>query len=360
MTVRNTGEDSYFAASNSASGFHSYYAECFDDPRIDHVYAVKGGPGTGKSRFLREAAEAASTHGWQTEYIYCSSDPTSLDGVILTAPMRCIALLDATAPHVYEPRLPGAREELVDLGAFWDSARLQNDRAEIEEIYQRKSEAYRRAYRYLSGAGEMQQLHARVVAPYIRLPAIEGLAERLMREIPSGEGYRMQPALIGSIGMFGEVRLDGYFARAKTLYLIEDCHGAASYLLDAIGRIAVGKRLAVRLSHDPLDPSRLDGIFLCESRTAYAIGERESNTYPHHRIAMRRFVQTARMRRIRRAAVYAERMRRAMLGGAIEELDRVREAHFELERIYMRAMDFEAKEKFTKDFCKRLLDLKKE
>lgn len=359
MTVRKTGEDSYFAASNSAGGFHSFYAACFDQSRIDHVFAVKGGPGTGKSRFLREVAEAAEACGWQTEYIYCSSDPTSLDGTILTSPTRCIALLDATAPHVYEPKLPGAREELVNLGVFWDAARLKDERGEIEAINRRKSAAYRRAYRYLAGAGEMKRTHGELVAPYVRYAAIEGLADRLMREIPSGDGYRMQPALIGSIGMFGEVRLDSYFARAKTLHLIEDCHDTAQYLLDAIGRRAVEKRLSVRLSYDPLDPSHLDGIFLCESRTAYAVGDRESCAYPCRRVSMRRFVQTKEMKPIRGAAVYAERMRRAMLGGALEEMDRVREVHFELEEIYMRAMDFEAKEKFTKEFCTRLFDLQK-
>ena len=359
MTIRSTGEDSYFAASNSASGFHSHYAECFDDPRIDHVYAVKGGPGTGKSRFLRDVARAAESRAWQSEYIYCSSDPTSLDGVVLTSPTRCIALLDATAPHIYEPRLPGAREEVVDLGVFWDAARLAAHRSEIEAINRRKTDAYRRAYRYLSGAGEMLQTHDSIVAPFIRRDAIERFADRLMRDIPRGEGYRMQTALIGSIGMFGEVRLDGYFARAKQLCLIEDCHGAAQYLLDAIGRRAVEKRQAVRLSHDPIDPARLDGIFLCESRIAYVIGDPEDCPYPHRSLSMRRFVQTAQMKPIRGAAVYAERMRRAMVGGAIEEMDRAREAHFELERIYMQAMDFAAKEEFTKRFCARLWDLKK-
>lgn len=360
MTLRKTGEDSYFAASNSAEGFHSFYAECFDQPRIDHVYAVKGGPGTGKSFFLRRVAEEAERREWKTEYIYCSSDPTSLDGVILTASSRCIALLDATAPHVYEPRLPGAREEIVDLGAFWDAARLEADRAEIEALNQRKGEAYRRAYRYLAGAGEMLAVHDNVVAPYIRRSAIEGLADRLTREIPNGDGYRMQPALIGSIGMLGEVRLDSYLARADTLYLIEDCHGAAQYLLDAIGRRAVEKRAAVRLSYDPLDPNRLDGIFFTASRIAYAVGAREDCPYPCRRVFMRRFVQTAEMKPIRGAAVYAERMRRALLGGAVDELDRVREAHFELEQIYVKAMDFDAKERFTKAFCMRLFDLQNE
>ena len=116
--MREKNEDAYFAASNSERGFYSYYQECFDHPRVDRVYAVKGGPGTGKSRFLRDVAQAAAAEGRQVEYIYCSSDPDSLDGVILTGKGRCIALLDATAPHVYEPAHPGVREEIVNLGAF--------------------------------------------------------------------------------------------------------------------------------------------------------------------------------------------------------------------------------------------------
>ncbi len=359
MTLSKKNEDAYFAASNSADGFCSYYPQCFDDRRIDHLYAIKGGPGTGKSRFMREVAEAAQVSGWRVEYVYCSSDPNSLDGVILTLGERAVALLDATAPHVYEPHTPGAREELIDLGAFWNAERLGDQMERIEEINREKRAAYRRAYRYLASAGEMRRTCGELTLPFLRLSAIETMADRLTRELPFGSGYRMQPALIGSIGMQGEVRLDSYFARAKCFYLIEDCHGAAQYLLDALGKIAVQKRLAVRLSHDPLLPECLDGIFFCESGTAFAVGDRRECQGPLHVIGMRRFVQTAGMKPIRGSLVYAERMRRAMLGGAIEELERVREAHFLLEAIYADAMDFSAKEAFTKSFCAKLFSLQK-
>ena len=83
MIMRSTREDAYFAASNSAKGFFSYYKECFDDGRIKHLYAIKGGPGTGKSYFLRKVARQGEGLGWNCEYIYCSSDPDSLDGVIM-------------------------------------------------------------------------------------------------------------------------------------------------------------------------------------------------------------------------------------------------------------------------------------
>ena len=84
MNIQNTNGNAYFAASNSAQGFISYYEEVFRASRIGHIWAIKGGPGTGKSRFLQDVANYASVRGWSTEYIYCSSDPNSLDAIILT------------------------------------------------------------------------------------------------------------------------------------------------------------------------------------------------------------------------------------------------------------------------------------
>ena len=156
MLLKRTDEDAYFAASNSERGFRSYYGECFDAPEVQRLYAVKGGPGTGKSRFLREVAKSGTRAGLQCEYVYCSSDPDSLDGIVLSKGREeRIALLDATAPHVYEPRHPGVREEIVNLGTFWNADRLFEQRETIGELQKRKQEAYSRAYRYLAGAGEM-------------------------------------------------------------------------------------------------------------------------------------------------------------------------------------------------------------
>ena len=75
---------------------------------------------------------------------------------------------------------------------------------------------------------------------------------------------------------------------------------------------------------------------------------------------MRGLVNTAAMKSVKRELNYTERMRRAMRGGALDSLERVREIHFRLEEIYMSAMDFDAKEAFTKKFCQRLFDLQNE
>lgn len=357
MVMRSTGERAYFAASNSAKGFFSYYGECFDHPRIGQVYAVKGGPGTGKSHFLRSVAEYGGARGWQCEYVYCSSDPQSLDGVILSCGEDCVALLDATAPHVYEPQHPGVRENLINLGDFWDREKLSKSADRISTLNQEKSKAFRLAYRYLAGVGDMVQTRDELVAPFVRRERLKRFAEHVAGEISKGSGFSVRPALIKSVGMRGQVAFDTYFAQASQILRVEDCRGVGQYLMAELGNLAPGKQWRMLISHDPICPQKIDGLFLQDFGIAIVICEKGECPYPHRTLSMRRFVDTAGLKKVRISLNYAERMRRAMMEGAVESMEQVRQSHFLLESIYTDAMDFDAKEKFTKSFCERLFPL---
>lgn len=358
--VRQSGEDAYFVASNSAGGFRSWYRETFDDRRIGRVYAIKGGPGTGKSRFMRDVADAGRGHGWRAEMIYCSSDPDSLDGIILSRDgSESVAILDATAPRLYEPTHPGYREEIVNLGEFWDAGKLRGEREEIGRLNGEKAAAYRRAYRYLAGYGEMTGSMEELTLPFVREAAIARFAVRLTKDLPAGKAFRPRIALMHGIGMRGRVMFDTFFAQAEKIVLISDCHGSGYLLMREIYRQAFEKRLAVRVSRDPILPERTDALLFEESGTAFAVLPAGGCRYPHRTVSMRRFVDTHGLRRVRESLGYAERVRRIMLSGAVEELERAAELHFRIEAVYERAMDFARKEAYTKQFCARLFGAEK-
>ena len=358
--LRTTGEDAFFAASNSAHGFQSYYDECFNHEEIDRVFVIKGGPGTGKSRFMREVSDSAVERGFTRRMIYCSSDADSLDGVILSNGKRSIALLDGTAPHVYEPKSPGVREELINLGDFWDSERLKAQRTTIEQCQRAKHLGYRMTYRYLSAYGEIYKNRAEKLLPHVRRKAISEYARRLMQPIEAEPAFEAQTELMGSVGMSGRVRFDTYSVQAKRLYLLEDYRGIGALFMEELYRLAEEKRLRVRVSRDPILPDVIDGLFFMESGVVFVVDEEENCPYPHNSISMRRFVKTTELRSVRKSLNFDQRMLNAMLGEALAQMQEVRRAHFELEQIYSSAMNFEAKEIFTKNFCNRLFDLQNE
>ena len=62
---------------------------------------LKGGPGVGKNTFMREIGRCMEAAGAPVEYLWCSGDPDSLDGVVLPS-IRC-AVVDGTAPHGMAP-----------------------------------------------------------------------------------------------------------------------------------------------------------------------------------------------------------------------------------------------------------------
>ena len=91
----------YFLGANSPQGFYSLYSELLPPETASAVYILKGGPGCGKSTLMGRVAEQLARAGETVEYILCSGDPASLDGVVL--PRLGAALVDGTAPHGIAP-----------------------------------------------------------------------------------------------------------------------------------------------------------------------------------------------------------------------------------------------------------------
>ena len=84
----------YFLGANSGDGFASLYGGFCCAPG-DFLYIIKGGPGGGKSRFMRRIGRSAEERGLDVEYILCSGDPDSLDGVYI--PELSLGFADGTA-----------------------------------------------------------------------------------------------------------------------------------------------------------------------------------------------------------------------------------------------------------------------
>lgn len=357
--LKQTGEHAYFAASNSRSGFYSYYEQSFRG-RVDRLFCIKGGPGTGKSTFMRTVARQGEKRGMRAEYYYCSSDADSLDAVLLFGEKGSIGLIDATAPHAFEPTLPGVREEIVDLGQFWDSLRLISCGKEILSLNQRKSAGYRNAYRHLAGVGELSDVLHSLVESCMDMDKLHRLCTRLLRDTPKGQSEHAQIALSDSIGMRGRVRLDTYLQKATRLCLIEDYHDSAYILTDLLAQGAAQAAQNRRISHHPILPDRVDALWLTSTNTAFVVCSQEqtaelSEQLPHARIiSMRRMVLKDMFRAVREEARRVDRIRGTLLDEACIQMQKVADAHFALEQIYTSAMDFAAKERFTTEFCRKV------
>ena len=86
-----------FLGANTAGGFVSRFDQLHTDRRVKKLVILKGGPGCGKSTFMKKLRATAAELGADTECYPCSSDPASLDGILI--PAAGLAIVDGTAPH---------------------------------------------------------------------------------------------------------------------------------------------------------------------------------------------------------------------------------------------------------------------
>ncbi len=339
-----------FAAANSGRGFCSFYPSVFCGEEIQKRYIIKGGPGTGKSSFMRAVAEAVGTRGMTVDEYRCSSDPASVDGIVIDGR---IVLLDGTAPHAVDTELPGVRDELVNLGEFWDGDRLLEYHNDIVSYTALKSHAYRRGYRYLSAAMEVEAAGAELVFPAVKEEKLRAAARRMLSEIPDGEGATLRAGLADSIGMRGRVRFSYYEQAAKKLFIVDDYFGTGTLFLSAL--IAEGQRkgLAMRVSYQPVNPECPDALLFETSGDCFVLGE-YTEREPDGRVNMKRFVDAELLTPVKVEYRAGRRVWDALIEEACEALREAGRYHMELEKIYSSCMDFEAEKAFVKLFCEKI------
>ena len=345
-----------FAASNSCEGFKNYYGRVFTEENAERLYVVKGGPGTGKSHFMRMVARRAREAGYTvTEYL-CSSDPSSLDGLLLFkegAPT--VGILDGTPPHAYEPTLPGVREEILNLGEFWDSRKLVGRREDITLLGEQKAAAYANAYAALSAAGRMDGIADALTNPGVFRDRLKTLATRLLKEQPKEDGFAQIPALRRGVSMKGKHTLHSFEAAARRLLISDEVYGMGYRLTEAMLELSRTCGHRVLVSYHPVYPHKVDGLFYPTTGLCVLVGEGiPQEGIPTRSLSLRRYADAEAMRSLRGELRRTLALREELVNTALRHLDSAATYHFELEKIYASAMDFSAKEVFASHFCDRL------
>ena len=197
--------DRYFAAANGYSGFRSYFSTLFDSKDFTRILVLKGGPGTGKSSFMKRARTELKDACSDVCEILCSSDPESLDGIILTGSKGRVAIIDGTAPHERDAVIPGAIDKIVNLGDAWDERWLSSEREKILELCDAKKRAYSSAYHYLAISGNIDDFIKKSRRLIIDTEALANLARKIANE--ENSSGKKEVRLVGSFGKKGIYRV---------------------------------------------------------------------------------------------------------------------------------------------------------
>ncbi len=329
--------DSYFAALNTSSGFINNFDEIFASAKKTII--LKGGPGTGKSTLIRAVASEAKNRDMAVEYFYCSSDTNSLDGVLIGNGE--IAVIDGTSPHSVDPKIPGAKDEIVNLGEFWNSCVLKDSSHEIKYYLDAISSLYKNIYDAMAIAASAEKLIEKLVLRHTDLNKMNLAAERIAR-LFSTDRLQVRRRGISAFGVHGYVLLDSYEKRADDIYTFRDKYSLSHIFLDMLKEKFETKLVGFDYSRSPIF-NQTDALLLRGENVAFLPIAND----PSRIINTERFISKS-------IATEKEEIKqlRVISSTAIKiaekKLSCIGELHDELEEIYIGAMDFKGLGAFTK------------
>lgn len=346
----NNLERHMFLGSNSSEGFFSYFQYVLSQEEANKIICIKGGPGTGKSFMLKKVGTYFKEKGYTVEFHHCSSDVDSLDGIVIKE--LKVAMIDGTAPHSTDPKTPGAVDEILDLGKYWNEDKIRSHKENIMDISKEVSIYFNRAYKYLRAS--------RVV--FEDLESLNKLALNVskLNLIKEDLKNKLLPMPISNIGtsrhLFAtaftptgiETFVDTLYHGYSFVYVLKGGAGTGSReVLKYIYEEAIKRGLYVEAFHDPFIPERLEHILIPDLSVALLTYNeinkeffKENLTDVELQIDMNMILNKDILNKYECEIKYSEDLFYELLSKALNILSEVKVIRSTLEDIYINSMDF--------------------
>lgn len=357
--MANGRELTYFLGANTPRGFCSLYDEFVNTEAGDFLWVLKGGPGCGKSGFMRRIGQAAVQSGLDVEYVRCSGDPLSLDGVYI--PALHVAYADGTAPHVLEPPFAGAGGAYLDLSRFCDTAALHAKLGDVMACSRAYKAKYAEAYALLALLPAAQALRTEELPTGADRQAAVRRAESLARRVLPVRRGREGKVLRRFLGAFcceGRVfRADTAEALCGRIYLLDRELGLADDYLRAIAVQAQRRGWDAVCCPDPLEPEKLEAVLLPEAGVGCVAAPPEVRWEKAvtRRVRLDALPERAQLQAVRAGLRESGRRRSRLLAQAAGVLAEAKTLHDALEALYNPHVDFEGVSREADAHIRRLL-----
>ncbi|NMB33273.1 MAG: ATPase [Clostridium sp.] len=347
-----------FLGGNTFQGFFSHYDYILGQKEASKIICIKGGPGTGKSTFMRKIGLKMLDLGYNVEFMHCSSDSSSLDGIVI--PKIKVALVDGTYPHIVDPKNPGAVDEIINLGDFWDEKGIRKNKTEILKINKKTKKAFESAYRYIKAAHIIYQDNEDIIKNFCcNRGKINRIAAEVEREMFFGQNIATHEGGVRRL-FAGAITPEGYVNHLDTLIRTDKVYAfngvpeiQIQHMLEGFKTRAVQRGFDVEAFYCALNPNKLEHLIIPGLGTSFTT----SNEF-HSRKA--EGTQDININDCLDTGDYLgiiERNRisyRQLLATAIDHLSLAKGLHESLESLYIPYMDFNAVQECYESTLKKI------
>ena len=359
----------FFLGANTPQVFCGYHQELYDGRDGWRAFLIKSGPGTGKSSMMKEILNHMETQGLEVEAIYCSSDPHSLDGVVV--PFIKTVIFDATSPHILEPQYWGTVEQIVDLSSCMDADKLHAHYEAVIKATDACSAAHARCRQFMGAAAILQGDNRKMAVSCTDADKIERSAARIAaREWGGKTGQRGKETrrFLSALTPEGTVvfyeTLQNLCSR---IYALEDDYGASSaVMLEELRRRALDAGLSIITCRCPLSPQdKIEHLLIPELSLGFTTsnGFHRAEFPVYRRIHAARFTDTDQLKTMREKLSFNRKAARELLREAMAASVEAKALHDQMEIYSKEAVDWKKVTRMQADVVRtfdRLVERKKE
>ena len=349
----------YFLGSSGKNGFFSCFSQLTPKIEGQYTFIIKGGPGTGKSSMMKKIAAAVENMDIECERIFCSSDPSSLDGIII--PSLRVSIADGTSPHTIDPDYPGATGEIVNLGDCWNKKILFDNKEKIIELTDKNKLCHKRSRRFIESAfsifGDGEKICRECLDNERLMRYASRLANRHFKK-PAGKIGLEKIRLLDAVTPRGYLFLsDTVRSLCDTTVVFEDDFGvAAAVLIEQLRAYALASGYNVISSPSVSREGAIRHIIIKELSLGFFTADKlcDLRIIPTKNVSLRRFYSSDELSSHRSRLTFTKKAANELLNEAIYALKMAKDIHDDLEAVYIEAMDFEKTDKITKALTERI------
>lgn len=241
-------------------GFISHFDHLIPQDSLRRMLILKGGPGVGKSTFMRRIHAALCADGEESTLYFCSGDPDSLDAVAI--PHAGLLVLDGTAPHNVDPHIPGARDSIVNLGACLNEAAMRPRLPHIKNCMDDHAACSRRARACLSAARALANDNAALLKSALDPTHVTRMIRALTQAVlshdaPPCDSPSVRPVFADAVTPKGELCLIADNAQPRVIRLLAHWAMDMTPVLACVSQAARLAGYAVEEYGYPVTPGRL-------------------------------------------------------------------------------------------------------